>query len=57
VDKVIKRTVTLNPAASPGPGPQWTKVLNGQLSIKSALAELQQIHQTAEDEALRSRGV
>jgi ABC-type glycerol-3-phosphate transport system substrate-binding protein len=56
VDKVIKRTVILNPAASPGPGPQWTKVLNGQLSIKAALAELQQVHQTAEDEALRSRG-
>ncbi|MGH2352562.1 MAG: ABC transporter substrate-binding protein [Chloroflexota bacterium] len=56
VEKVIKRTVTLNPAASPGPGPQWNKVLNGQLSIKAALAELQQVHQTAEDEALRSRG-
>jgi ABC-type glycerol-3-phosphate transport system substrate-binding protein len=56
VEKVIKRTVTLNPAASPGPGPQWTKVLNGQLSIKAALAELQQVHQNAEDEALRSRG-
>lgn len=56
VDKVIKHTVIMNPAASPGPGPQWTKVLNGQLSIKAALAELQQVHQTAEDEALRSRG-
>jgi ABC-type glycerol-3-phosphate transport system substrate-binding protein len=56
VEKVIKRTVALSPAASPGPGPQWTKVLNGELGIKAALAELQQVHQTAEDEALRSRG-
>ena len=57
VDKVLKRLVTLNPAAAPGPVPQWNKVLNGQLSIKAALAELQQVHQTAEDEALRSRGM
>jgi hypothetical protein len=57
VEKVIKRMVIMSPAASPGPGPQWTKVLNGELSIKAALAEAQQVHQTAEDEALRSRGV
>ena len=56
VEKVIKRIVIMNPAAAPGPGPQWTKVLNGQLSIKSALAELQQLNQAAEDDALRSRG-
>jgi len=55
VDKVIKRTVIMNPAAAPGPAPQWTKVLNGELGIKAALAELQQVHQTAEDEALRGR--
>jgi hypothetical protein len=30
--------------------------LNGQLFVSAALAELQQVHQTAEDEALRSRG-
>jgi ABC-type glycerol-3-phosphate transport system substrate-binding protein len=56
VEKVIKRTIMPNPAASPGVGAQWTKILNGQLGIKSALAELQQVHQTAEDEALRTRG-
>lgn len=56
VEKVIKRMVLPNPAASPGVGPQWTKVLTGQLGIKAALAELQQVHQTAEDEALRTRG-
>jgi ABC-type glycerol-3-phosphate transport system substrate-binding protein len=56
VEKVIKRTVIMNPAAMPGPGPQWTKVLGGELGIKAALAELQQIHQQAEDEALRARG-
>jgi ABC-type glycerol-3-phosphate transport system substrate-binding protein len=56
VEKCIKRMVTLNPAASPGPMAQWSKVLNGQLSISAALAELQQVHQTAEDEALRTRG-
>lgn len=56
VEKVIKRTVIMSPAASPGVGPQWTKILDGQLSIKSALAELQQLHQAAEDESLRSRG-
>jgi ABC-type glycerol-3-phosphate transport system substrate-binding protein len=56
VERVLKRTVILNPAASPGPGPQWTKVLNGQVGIKAALAEMQQVHQQAEDEALRARG-
>ena len=56
VEKVIKRTVLPGPAASPGVGAQWTKVLQGQLGIPAALAELQQVHQTAEDEALRSRG-
>ena len=56
VEKVIKRTVIINPAALPGPAPQWTKVLAGQLGIKAALAELQQIHQQAEDEAIRARG-
>lgn len=57
VEKVIKRTVLPAPAASPGVAAQWTKILNGQLGIPAALAELQQVHQHAEDEALRSRGV
>jgi ABC-type glycerol-3-phosphate transport system substrate-binding protein len=56
VEKVIKRMFLPAPAASPGVGAQWTKVLNGQLGIPAMLAELQQIHQTAEDEALRGRG-
>jgi ABC-type glycerol-3-phosphate transport system substrate-binding protein len=56
VEKVIKRTVLPNPAASPGVSAQWTKVLQGQLGIPAALAELQQVHQTAEDEARRARG-
>jgi len=55
VEKVIKRTVLPNPAASPGVAAQWTKILNGELGIPAALAEIQQVHQTAEDESLRSR--
>lgn len=57
VDKVIKRMVLPAPAASPGVAAQWTKILNGQFGIPAALAELQQVHQNAEDKALRSRGV
>jgi hypothetical protein len=56
VEKVIKRTILPNPAANPGVDAQWTKILTGQLGIPAALAELQQVHQTAEDESLRSRG-
>jgi ABC-type glycerol-3-phosphate transport system substrate-binding protein len=57
VEKVIKRMFLPAPAASPGVGPQWTKVLNGEYGIPAMLAELQQVHQTAEDEALRGRGM
>lgn len=57
VERVIKRTVLPNPAASPGVAAQWAKILDGQLGIPAALAEIQQVHQTAEDESLRSRGV
>jgi hypothetical protein len=56
VETVIKRTVLPAPAASPGVGPQWTKVLNGEYGIPAMLAELQQVHQVAEDESLRGRG-
>ena len=56
VEKVIKRMVLPAPAASPGVGPQWTKVLAGEIAIPQMLAELQQVHQTAEDVALRGRG-
>ena len=56
VEKVIKRTILPNPAASPGIAAQWTKILNGELGIPAALAEIQQVHQTAEDESLRARG-
>ena len=56
VEKVIKRMFLPAPAASPGVGPQWTKVLNGEYGIPAMLAELQQVHQAAEDEALRGRG-
>jgi ABC-type glycerol-3-phosphate transport system substrate-binding protein len=56
VEKVIKRMFLPAPAASPGVAAQWTKVLNGELGIPAMLAELQQVHQTAEDEALRARG-
>ncbi|HEU5314732.1 MAG TPA: extracellular solute-binding protein [Chloroflexota bacterium] len=55
VEKVIKRMFLPAPAASPGVAAQWTKVLQGQLNIQAMLAELQQVHQTAEDEALRGR--
>jgi ABC-type glycerol-3-phosphate transport system substrate-binding protein len=56
VEKVIKRMFLPAPAASPGVAAQWAKVLEGQIGIPAMLAELQQVHQTAEDEALRSRG-
>ena len=56
VEKVIKRMFLPAPAASPGVSAQWSKVLNGELGIPAMLAELQQVHQTAEDEALRGRG-
>ena len=56
VEKVIKRMFLPAPAASPGVAPQWTKVLNGEYGIPAMLAELQQVHQAAEDEALRGRG-
>ena len=55
VEKVIKRTTLPAPAASPGVGPQWTKVLNGEYGIPAMLAELQTVHQAAEDESLRGR--
>jgi ABC-type glycerol-3-phosphate transport system substrate-binding protein len=55
-EKVIKRTTMLLPAATPGIGDQWTKVVKGELSISAALAEAQHLHQNAEEEALRSRG-
>jgi len=54
-EKVIKRMFLPAPAASPGVAAQWTKVLNGELGIPAMLAELQQVHQSAEDEALRAR--
>jgi hypothetical protein len=35
--------------------PQVNKVINGELSIKAALADVQQVYAAAEEEAQRSR--
>jgi hypothetical protein len=53
-DLIINKTLTLNNAADPGFMPQVNKVINGELSIKAALADVQQVY-AAEEEAQRSR--
>jgi ABC-type glycerol-3-phosphate transport system substrate-binding protein len=54
-DQIINKTLTLNNAADPGFMPQVNKVINGELSIKAALADVQQVYAAAEEEAQRSR--
>jgi ABC-type glycerol-3-phosphate transport system substrate-binding protein len=55
--EVIPRTVVImDMAADPGIMPQINKVLAGELSVKAALAEMQQLHQAQDDEARRNMG-
>jgi ABC-type glycerol-3-phosphate transport system substrate-binding protein len=53
--EVIPRTVVImDMGADPGIMPQINKVLAGELSVRAALAEMQQIHTAKEEEARRS---
>jgi hypothetical protein len=42
--------------ADPGFGTHLNKVIAGELSIKDALAEMQQLYRAAEEEAQRNMG-
>jgi ABC-type glycerol-3-phosphate transport system substrate-binding protein len=52
----IARIVLIHTGADPGFGTQLNKIIAGELSIKAALAEMQQLYSVAEEEALRNRG-
>jgi ABC-type glycerol-3-phosphate transport system substrate-binding protein len=54
-EQIIAKTLTVNNAADPGFMPHVNKVLAGELSIKAALADMQQVYTAAEGEAQRSR--
>ena len=54
-ETTIARSLTMSNAADPGFMPQVNKVLAGELSVKAALAEMQQTFTAAEDEAQRNR--
>jgi hypothetical protein len=54
-ETTIARSLTMSNAADPGFMPQVNKVLGGELSVKAALAEMQQKYTAAEDEAQRNR--
>ncbi len=56
-EQVISRLKFMTMAARPEEGQQFIdKVINGELSVKSALAEMQQYFQSKEDEARRAMG-
>ena len=56
-DQIISRMLLMTMAADPGAfGMHVTRVVNGELSVKAALADMQQTYTAKEDEARRNMG-
>lgn len=56
-EQIISKMVLMTMAAPPGDfGAHVTKVVNGELSIKAALQDMQQTYTTKEEEARRNMG-
>jgi hypothetical protein len=54
-EQIINSSLTTSNAADPGFMPHVNRVLAGEISIKAALSDMQQIFAAAEDEAQRNR--
>jgi multiple sugar transport system substrate-binding protein len=54
-EQVISKSLTLSNAADPGFATHVTRVVNGELSIKAALADMQQQYSAAESDLQRGR--
>ena len=56
-EQIISRMVLMTMAANPEAfGAHLTRVVNGELSVKGALTEMQQLYTQQEDEARRNMG-
>jgi hypothetical protein len=53
ISKMVLMTMAANPEAF---GAHLTRVVNGELSVKGALTEMQQLYTQQEDEARRNMG-
>jgi hypothetical protein len=53
ISKMVLMTMAANPEAF---GAHLTRVINGELSVKAALSEMQQLYVQQEDEARRNMG-
>ena len=54
-EQIIGKSLTLSNAADPGFATHVTRVINGELSIKAALADMQQLYGAAEADLQKGR--